>query len=96
MIKEIFDSESGTTILKNPPTRRVFAFGSLYKNKLGSITPSGLKHSRIINKHPPLAKHSSVHITSLLSHTYLLAERRQCAYGGKSSPAHGSACGNLV
>ncbi|RGO70974.1 hypothetical protein DXB10_01640 [Escherichia coli] len=45
---------------------------------------------------PPLTKHSSVHITSLLSHTYLLAERRQCAYGGKSSPAHGSACGNLV
>lgn len=27
MIEEIFDSESGTTILKNPPTRRVFAFG---------------------------------------------------------------------
>ena len=28
MIEKIFDSESGTTILKNPPTRRVFAFGS--------------------------------------------------------------------
>lgn len=27
MIEAIFDSESGTTILKNPPTRRVFAFG---------------------------------------------------------------------
>ncbi len=33
---QIFDSESGTTILKNPPTRRVFAFGSLYKINLGA------------------------------------------------------------
>ncbi|ALD23667.1 hypothetical protein BFQ17_01735 [Escherichia coli] len=36
MINKIFDSESGTTILKNPPTRRVFAFGSLYKINLGA------------------------------------------------------------
>lgn len=36
MIEAIFDSESGTTILKNPPTRRVFAFGSLYKINLGA------------------------------------------------------------
>ena len=35
-IEAIFDSESGTTILKNPPTRRVFAFGSLYKINLGA------------------------------------------------------------
>lgn len=36
MIEAIFDSESGTTILKNPPTRWVFAFGSLYKINLGA------------------------------------------------------------